>query len=287
MFIVKQACKQIILCFLLLTCAQSLYAQTDSSNQTAPNERIGMDTVRLTPDETKELQNAASYPGWYLVKQIACFFNVGVYYSYLSPTGSFKDEVPPTSAFSFDFAVDLTRMFGENESNVHCFIGLNSDFANFGKVKNPYTTTVGDTTYEINVKNSLNVFSYYLEVDYRKSYLTPFVSIAYSDVFFNPHKAVTTKIHSASVNSTYTEGSDMAGNKSSGMNTTAGIKCRLPFNDHKEVMVIARVSYLICKPVEMMDLYSAKFSPTGQLDYQTKTVTPTWLMYSFGIKYNF
>lgn len=287
MFIVIKACKQTLLCFLLLVCIESLYAQNDSIKQPVPNERIGMDTITLTPQETRALQNATSYPGWYLVTQIAQFFNVGAYYSYLTPVGSFKKDVAATSAFSFDFGLDLTRMFGENDAYVHCMIGLNGDFANFGKTANPYTNKVGDTTFEVSVKNRVDVYSYYLEVDYRKSYLSPFISVAYSDIRFYPYKREKTMIHNSTVNSTSTIGGQLPGDETKGMNMTVGLKCRYRFNDHKELMVLTRVSYLISNPVEMMDLDNTSFSPTGQVIYTTKTVSPTWLMYSLGIKYNF
>ncbi len=264
---------------MLMCLAPCADAQIDSVNQ-----RTTMDTIRLTEEENRQLQNAMLNPGWYVIKQIASYFNVGVYYSYLTPVGAFKKEVPATSAFTFDFGLDLTRMFGKNETNLHLIIGLNADYANFGKTKSPYTKTNGDTTYEVTLKNSIENYSYFLEAEWRKSFLTPFASVAYSELFMYPYKQVKTTFPN---HTSETHGEDLNNNKAKGINLTAGLKCKYRFNNHTELMILSKVSYLRAGAINMLDRSSITFLPNGEITYQTYTVHPTWLMYSVGVKYNF
>jgi hypothetical protein len=254
----------------MFVCTQSLYAQVSNDKE-------------LSAKEKRDQENAASNPAWYVLTQVAYYFNVGVYYSYLTPTGSFKQVVPSASAFSFDFGLDLTRMFGKNESDYHLILGLNADYTNFGKAKNPFSKTVADTTYELSVKNRLEVYSYYLELEYRKSFLCPFVSVAYSDLYMNPYKEVKT----STTNTSWTDGDYIGERRSNGVNIAAGLKCKYRFNNHRELMVLSRVSYFNGSAVDMIDLGTASLSPTGEVVYQTHEVNPTWFMYSVGIKYNF
>jgi hypothetical protein len=281
------AYKQLLCCTLLLVYSAIMHAQTDSTNRVSPNGPVKMDTLSLSDQETRDMQKAVSNPGWYVVSLIAQYFNVGVNYSYLMPAGTFRKQVSSTSAFSFDFGLDLTHMFVKRETNMHVIIGLNADYANFGKTKDPYKKVNGDTTFEVSIKSTLDVYSYYVEAEYRKSFLAPFVSVAYSQLLMGPYKREKKTIHNSSVNSTTTVGEGLAQTQSSGVNITAGLKCKYRFNDHKELMLVSRVSYLRSAAIEMMDLSSLNFLPGGDFTYQTITAHPSWFMVSVGVKYNF
>lgn len=276
---------------LLATSAHVASAQTDSSQKQLP-ERLpvdsGMRTLELTPLQTQELQDAVSNPVWYLLTQIAPIFNIGAYYSYLAPTGSFGKQVSRSSAFSFDIGVNLTRIFGEEESDLHWLIGMNADYTNFGKSPNNFYQKQGDTSYSTVIKNSLEVYSYYLEAEYRRSFIAPFASIAYSRVHLNPYKETETKIRNSTTNYSETSGDYLSSNKAHGLNMSLGIKAKYRFNTHKELMVLAKLSYLASTSIQMIDLQTATFNTNGQLNsYQTINVNPSWLMYTLGIKYNF
>jgi hypothetical protein len=101
---------------LLATSAHVASAQTDSSQKQLP-ERLpvdsGMRTLELTPLQTQELQDAVSNPVWYLLTQIAPIFNIGAYYSYLTPTGSFGKQVSGSSAL---ILVSILRVFLEKKN---------------------------------------------------------------------------------------------------------------------------------------------------------------------------
>lgn len=281
------AYKHILLCMMLLVCGSLAQAQSDSANTRFKDDNIVYDTIKPSPQATDDIQKGMSNPGWYVVSQVARFFNVGVYYSYIIPTGTLKQEIPSKSAFSFDFGLDLTHLFGRNESYWHWILGLNADYASFGKSRNPRSFVSGDTTYSYSVSNTVAVYSYYIEVEYGKSYLTPFASIAATDVYFEPYKKKTTTIHNANINSTNTVGEELESFHARGMNFTAGLKYKYRFNEHKQLMLVTRVSYLLSEPVDMIDLSTAMFSPNGEISYQTKSVSPSWFMLSIGAKYNF
>jgi hypothetical protein len=266
-------------------------AQTDSSQKQLPEKMVvdsGMQKIELTPLQTQALQDAVSNPVWYLLTQIAPIFNIGAYYSYLAPTGSFGKQVSGSSAFSFDIGINLTRIFGEEESSLHWLIGMNADYTNFGKSPNNFYQKQGDTSYSTVIKNSLEVYSYYLEAEYRRSFIAPFASIAYSRVRLNPYKETETKIRNSTTNYSETSGDYLSSNKAHGLNLALGLKVKYRFNTHKELMALAKVSYLRSTAIDMIDLNAATFNTNGQLNsYQTINVNPNWLMYTLGIKYNF
>jgi hypothetical protein len=72
-----------------------------------------MRTLELTPLQTQELQDAVSNPVWYLLTQIPPIFNIGAYYSYLTPTGSFGKQVSGSSAL---ILVSILRVFLEKKN---------------------------------------------------------------------------------------------------------------------------------------------------------------------------
>lgn len=276
---------------LLLAYSTVTIAQTDSSRKQLPEQLpvdSGMHKLELTPQQTQELQDAVSNPVWYLLTQIAPIFNIGAYYSYLSPTGSFGKQVNGSSAFSFDIGMNLTRIFGEEESDLHWRIGMNADYTNFGKSPGSFLQKQGDTSYTSIIKNSLEVYSYYLEAEYRKSFMAPFASIAYSTVHLNPYKETETHIRNSTTNYSETSGDYLSSNKAHGLNMALGVKAKYRFNTHKELMVIAKLSYLASTSIQMIDVNTVSFNTNGQVNtYQTINVHPSWLMYSLGIKYNF
>lgn len=276
---------------LLATGAQTVTAQTDSSQKQLPEilpVDTGMRKLELTPQQMQEIRNAVSNPIWYLLTQVAPIFNIGLYYSYLTPTGSFGKQVSNSSAFSFDIGINLTRIFGEEESDIHWLIGMNADYTNFGKSPNGYFQKQGDTSYNTVIKNRLEVYSYYLEAEYRRSFIAPFASVAYSSIYLNPYKETDMKIRNATTNYSETFGDYLSSNKAHGLNMSLGVKVKYRFNTHKELMIIGKVSYLTSTSIQMIDLQTATFNSNGQLNnYQTQTVNPSWLMYSLGIKYNF
>jgi hypothetical protein len=165
---------------------------------------------------------------------------------------------------------------------------MNADYTNFGKSPNSFLQKQGDTSYTSIIKNSLEVYSYYLEAEYRRSFIAPFASVAYSTVHLNPYKETETKIRNSSTNYAETSGDYLSSNKAHGLNLALGLKVKYRFNTHKELMALAKVSYLTSTAIDMIDLNTATFNTNGQLsNYQTLNVTPSWLMYSLGIKYNF
>ncbi|MES2560873.1 MAG: hypothetical protein V4590_14095 [Bacteroidota bacterium] len=286
----KDTLLKVCLCLLLSFCLQDLLAQTDSVPAKPAPLPQPTDTLRkleLSPEQTAELQSAVSNPVWFLLTQIAPVFNIGIYYSYLTPLGTFNTQVPAASAFSFDIGLDLNRITGYEDADIHWFIGMNADFTNFGKVNAPTPLVMGDTTYTTVLKNSLEVTSWYLEAGYRRSFLCPFASVAYSTIYLNPYREVKMHIRNPTTNLSETKGDYAGTNISHGINMALGLKCKYRFNDHKELMVLAKASYLMGSSTNMIDLSTASVTSSGLVNYQTINVNPMWLMYSVGIKYNF
>ena len=241
----------------------------------------------LSEKEKRQMEIAASNPGWYLLTQVAAVFNIGVYYSYLSPTRSFNQQVLPVSAFSFDIGLNLNRIIMRADANIYWYIGVQSDFTNFGKVTNDVKKISGDTTTSLTLKNSVEVYSFYTEAEYRKSFLCPFASIAYSLIYINPYKQTEIKIRNSTTNYATTSGDYLSNYLSKGVNISLGLKTKYRFNYHKELMLVTKISYLIGSETEMIDMSTASITANGDTKYNTIKVTPSWLLYTIGIKYNF
>jgi hypothetical protein len=275
---------KIIFSMLFMIMAKCILAQNDSIIKTIPS----IDTLndyRIGQQEMQDIETATTNPVWFILTKIAPVFNIGVYYSYLSPLGEFKQRVSPSSAFSFDIGMDLTRIFGNNESDWHMLIGMNADYTNFGVIKKTFTN--GDTTYNVKLKNSLEVYSYYFELEYRRSFICPFGSVAYSTIFLNPYKENELVISNATTHTSETSGDYLANEKAHGVNLGLGVKCKYRFNDHKELMLIAKANYLYSSSIRMPDMSSANISGINGVNYSTITVNPTWMLFSIGVKYNF
>lgn len=282
------AYKQLFVCMMLLASVTLLHAQTDSMNMRLHTDTIVYDTIRPSDADAKALQSVTTYgAGWYLMSQALRFFNIGVYYSYMMPAGSLKKDVPAVSAFSFDVGLDLTHLVGRNDLDWHWLVGINGDYSNFGKSKSPTGTVSGDTTHTYSVSSSVALTSFYVETEYARYFIAPYASVAYTTAGFSPYKRTTRTIHNANMNSKTTVGEELEDFRSRGVNITAGLKCKYRFNDHRQLMILSRVSYVLTSPVDMIDLTTATFSPNGDIAYQTKKVNPSWFVWSIGMKYNF
>jgi hypothetical protein len=265
-------------------------AQSDSLHTASPLPQIMNDSTRtrqLSTEETEELRSAITNPLWYVATQIAPVFNVGAYYSYLMPVGPFKTNTTRVSAFTFDIGLNLSRIFGNEDANILWYVGLNADFTNFGKANATYSRTTGTTTYNTVLKNSLEIYSWYLEANYGKSILCPFASVAVSTIYLNPYKETDATTNTTASNTTETSGDYLSNNKSVGATTALGLKCKYRFNSHRELMLASKVSYTYGSSTNMIDLGTVSFNSSGESAYQTMKVNPAWFMYSIGLKYNF
>lgn len=243
-----------------------------------------MDTVTLSESEMRQFQKAISYPIWYLLSPI---FSFGTYYSYISPVGSFKKEAPAISAFSFDAALNISRIIQRDQEPFRFFVGFNADFSNFGKKENPTKSVNGDTTISSDLRNSLDVGTFYLEIEYQKNWFSPFMSLGYSTVWLSPRLVEKTTIINGTTNVSWSEDSLIRSEKSRGIQGCLGLKAKYRFNNHKELMFIAKMNYLWGSELNMVDLNSVVFNLAGGFSYQTKVVNPNWISYSLGVKYNF
>ncbi len=280
----NNGCLKFIFSILFMITARCLLAQNDSTiKSNTPIDTLN--SYQINQQERQDIETAFSNPVWFILTKIAPAFNIGIYYSYLLPVGEFKQRVSSSSAFSFNIGMDLTRIFGNNESDWHVLIGMNADYTNFGVIKKTFTNA--DTTYNVKLKNSLEVYSYYFELEYRRSFICPFASVAYSTVFLNPYIENEKVISNATTHTSETSGNYLANEKAHGINLGLGVKCKYRFNNHKELMLIAKANYLYSSNIRMPDMSSATISGINGINYSTITVNPTWVMFSFGVNYNF
>lgn len=281
-------------CLLVITFAcycSVLSAQTDSTSiKSFPQtkESVSTDSTLYYTFKDVSIGRALQNPFWYVISTIAPMFNIGVGYTYISPTQSFAKKVNSASAFTFDIAMNLTRIFGDLDALYQFYAGVNMDFTNFGE-SSPFKRINGDTTYTFSIKNTMEVVSPYLEVEYNGEYISPFFTLGYSRIFLNPVLAAAEQVKTATMNVTVYDGVALADLASNGFRIGTGLKFRYHFKNHpyRALMLCLRGEFVAATETQMVNMATVSFDKSGKASFQYTPVSPSWAQLSSMLRYNF
>ncbi len=274
-----------LMCFLFVPClAQSDTAQMQRSLHKTDSVSIDSSLYHLSKDT--DFNTAVSNPVWYLISAIAPVFNVGIGYTYMVPLNTFANKVTPTSAFTFDIGINLTRIFANPEANWQLYACFAADFTNFGK-SGAFNTNNGDTTYETRITNEMEVLSPYLELEHNGEAFSPFFTAGYSKIYLNPSKTTVMKIRNPTTNYSENSGGSLDNLSSDGINLGLGLKYKYRFKDYRALILCLKGVTVYGTSTEMVDLKTVSFNNNGEATFQKKTVTPSWFQCSILLKYNF
>ena len=286
-----RSCITYLLVITFVFYCRAVSAQTDSiSVKSLPlsKDSLNVDSTLYYKFKDEGIGHALQNPFWYVISTIAPMFNTGMGYSYIMPTNSFANKVNPASSFSFDISVNLTRIFSDPDAKWQLYTGLNMDFTNFGE-SSPFKKRSGDTTFTLSIKNTMEVVSPYLEVEYDGENISPFFTVGYSRIFLNPVLYKATQVRNSTTNTSVYDGETLSDLAANGFRIGSGLKFKYHFKNHpyRALILCLRGEFVTATETQMVKIETVSFNHKGEATFEYISIAPSWLQLSLMLKYNF